>query len=189
MPDASKTVTQLLGQWQAGNVEALDQLTPLVYDELRRLARKYMQSERPDHTLQATALVHEAYVRLVDVEIGWRDRAHFFAVAARAMRRVLVDHGRAKHRAKRGRGVANLPLDEDLHAAPQVGGDVVALDEALQRLAKLDDRKSKITELHHFGGLTCAEMAEVLGSSPATVDRELKLAEAWLYNQLSRSKS
>lgn len=182
---APKTVTQLLMQWRAGDEQALNQLLPLVYDELRRLAGRYMQSERSDHTLQPTALVHEAYLGLVDIKVSWQDRAHFFAVAARLMRRLLVDHAKAMRRDKRGGGL-KVTLKEELASTPAPAMDVFALDEALKVLADFDDRKCQVVELHYFGGLSYDETAEALGLSAATVHRELRLAKAWLYHELTR---
>jgi len=185
MPDRSEPITQLLQQWRSGNREALGRLTPIVYDELRRLARRSMKGERAGHTLQPTALVHEAYVRLAGAEIDWRNRAHFFAVAARLMRRILVDHARGSHRARRGGGLERVTLTDALG----VGGgredlDLVALDEALRRLAAQDERKAAIVELHFFGGLDYDELAETVGVSAATVDRDLRLAKAWLRKEM-----
>lgn len=176
-------VTKLLLEWRGGNQQALDALMPLVYDELRRLAQHYMRSERPEHTLQATALVNEAYVRLVDMKVTWQDRAHFFAVAARLMRRVLVDHARAQHRAKR-EGGPKVSLDEALEVACTPSQDLLALDTALEQLATFDQRKSEIIELHFFGGLSNDEVAEALGISRATVQRDLRMAKAWLNHEL-----
>lgn len=184
MSSLPQNVTQLLLEWRRGNQRALDQLMPLVYDELRRLAQHYMRSERTDHTLQATALVNEAYLRLVDSDVSWQDRAHFFAVAARLMRRILVDHAKAHRRSKRGSGAAKVSLDEALDVAVEPTADVIELDETLQRLAKFDPRKSQIIELHFFGGLSNEEVAEALGISRATVQRELKLAKAWLNHEM-----
>ena len=180
----SKIVAQLLLEWRSGHQEALDRLMPLVYDELRRLAGHYMRSERPEHTLQATALVNEAYIRLVDMNVSWQDRAHFFAVAARLMRRLLVDHARAHHRAKRESGGPKISLDDAVEVSSQPALDLVALDEALTRLAAFDPRKTEIIELHFFGGLSNEEVAEALGISRATVQRELRLAKAWLNHEL-----
>ena len=184
---APKTVTQLLLQWRAGDEQALNQLLPLVYDELRRLAGRYMQSERSDHTLQPTALVHEAYLGLIDIEVSWQDRSHFFAVAARLMRRLLADHAKARRRDKRGGGL-KVTLKEEMLPSPEPAMDVFALDEALKVLAGFDERKCQVVELHYFGGLTYDETAEALGLSAATVDRELRLAKAWLYRELSRKE-
>jgi RNA polymerase sigma factor (TIGR02999 family) len=180
----SNSVTHLLVKWRAGDEQALNDLMPLVYDELRRLAGSYMRNERAGHTLQPTALVHEAYLRLIDLDLAWQDRAHFFAVAARLMRRLLVDHAKAKHRAKRGSGL-KVTLSEDLQLTSEPNMDVIALDEAIQRLSEFDERKSQIIELHYFGGLSYQETAEALEISPATVDRELRLAKAWLYHELT----
>jgi RNA polymerase sigma factor (TIGR02999 family) len=179
----SNDVTQMLLEWRSGNEEALDRLMPLVYDELRRLANRYMRSERPEHTLQATALVNEAYLRLVDMKVSWQDRAHFFAVAARLMRRLLVDHARANQRAKR-EGGPQVSLDDALEVSSKPALDLVALDEALTRFATFDPRKAEIIELHFFGGLSNEEVAEALGISRATVQRDLRLAKAWLSHEL-----
>jgi len=176
------TVTALLRRWRGGDQTALDRLVPLVYDELHRLAQGYMRGERPDHTLQATALVNEAYLRLVDAEVDWKDRSHFFAVAATTMRRILVDHARAHGRQKRA-GV-KVSLEESLVVAPEREADLVVIDEALTRLATHDERAAKAVELHYFGGLTYAEIAEALGVSEATVDRDLRFAKAWLYREI-----
>lgn len=187
MSSPSSNVTQLLLEWRSGNQEALDRLMPLVYNELRRLARHYMKRERREHTLQPTALVNEAYIRLVDMKVSWQDRTHFFAVAARLMRRMLVDHARATHRAKRDGGDAKISLDEIGEASSKPALDLVALDEALTRFATFDPRKAEIVELHFFGGLTNEEVAEALGISRATVQRELRLAKAWLNHELKKS--
>ncbi len=182
-------VTNLLQQWRGGNHEALDQLMPIVYDELRRLAGRCLQSERPGHTLRATALVHEAYIRLMDADVGWQDRAHFYAVAARVVRRILVEYARSHSRQKRGGGEEVIPLDEAVIVGPEAASTVLELDEALQRLAALDERKSDIIQLLFFGGLTYDEAAAALDISPATVHRELKLAKAWLHRELTESQS
>jgi RNA polymerase sigma factor (TIGR02999 family) len=191
-PD-SHNVTRLLQQWRAGDNRALDDLMPVVYDELRLLAGRCLQAERPDHTLQATALVHEAYIRLVGADIAWQDRAHFYAVAARVLRRILVEYARTHNRQKRGGGKEPIPLDEALDQPVTVGPDatstIVELDEALQRLAGLDSRKSELLQLLYFGGLTYDETAAVLGISAATVHRELKLAKAWLHRELTQNQS
>jgi RNA polymerase sigma factor (TIGR02999 family) len=178
-------VSALLAAWTNRDAGARDALLPVVYDELRRLAQHYMRDEREGHTLQATALVNEAYLRLVGLDrMQWRDRAHFFAMAATLMRRVLVDHARERGRDKRGGGVSVTSLDDHI-VAPRREVDVVALDEALERLAVLDARQSQIVELRFFGGLSVEETAEALGISPATVKREWASAKAWLYQQLS----
>ncbi len=182
-------VTKLLQQWRGGNHEALDQLMPIVYNELRRLSARCLQSERPGHTLRATALVHEAYLQLMDADIGWQDRAHFYAVAARVVRRILVQYARTHGRQKRGGGEESIPLDEAVVVGPETASTVLDLDEALQRLAVLDQRKSEIIQLLFFGGLTYDETATALDISPATVHRELKLAKAWLHRELAQSQS
>jgi RNA polymerase sigma factor (TIGR02999 family) len=181
----SESVTQLLGAWRAGSRDALERLTPLVYDELRRLARRYMSSERRSHTLQATELVNQAFVRLVDMDVPWQDRAHFFAVAARLMRRILVDHAKAHRRAKRGGADTTISIEEAVEVGGDSDPDLVALDEALTRLARFDQRKADIVELHYFGGLTYDEIAEAVSVSAATVARELNFAKSWLYKELA----
>lgn len=182
---APESITELLRAWRSGQGTALDRLVPLVYDELRRLASRAMGGERTDHTLQTTALIHEAYLRLLGAEVEWADRVHFYAVAAQTMRRILVDYARAGARDKRGGDAIRIPLEEDLAAAAARPPDVIALDEALERLSTLDQRKARAVELHYFGGLTYDEVAHVLGISPATVDRELRMAKAWLYRELT----
>jgi RNA polymerase sigma factor (TIGR02999 family) len=185
MPPAPQDVTQLLIDWGSGDQAALAHLLPLVYDELRRLAARYLRRERPAHTLQATALVHEAYLRLVDQsQVHWQNRAHFFGVAAQVMRRLLVDHTRRQHAAKRGGVVPKLALDEALQMAEGRAAAIVALDEALTALAALDPQQGRIVELRFFGGLTIDETAEVIGVSPATVKRDWNIAKAWLYREL-----
>ncbi|MGZ8845874.1 MAG: sigma-70 family RNA polymerase sigma factor [Pyrinomonadaceae bacterium] len=179
-------VSQLLVAWSHGDKDALKRLTPLVYDELRRLAKGYLKRERSDHTLQATALVHEAYVRLVDqAHVDWKNRAQFFGLAAQVMRNILVDHARGHRAAKRGSGEPKLALDEAKGLPGGRGADIVALDEALQELAKLDPRKSRVIELRYFGGLSIEETAEVTEVSIATVRRDLRMAEAWLHRELT----
>ena len=180
-------VTQVLRELSADHNDGPARLLPLVYDELRKLSQAYLQDERPDHTLQATALVHEAYLRLVDWQnVTWKNRAHFFAVAAQVMRRILVDHARERNAQKRGGGVTKLSLDEAISFAQEREVDLVALDDALQSLALLDDGQSKIVELRFFGGLTIEETAEALRISPATVKREWTLAKAWLHKRIVR---
>ena len=185
---APPDVTQLLLQWRNGDQQALEQLTPLVYDELRRLAAHYLRHERAGHTLQATALVHEAYVRLIgQQQIDWQDRAHFIAVASRLMRHILVDYARAHAAAKRNpAAAAPLPLEEAKATAHKSAPDVLALDDALHDLAKLDERKSHIIELRYFGGLSIDEIGEVTGLSAATIGRDLRMAEAWLGRQMQK---
>lgn len=177
-------VTRLLQQWSGGNKQALDELMPVVYDQLRRLAANCLRSENRDHTLRATALVNEAYVRLVGANVNWQDRVHFFAVSARMLRRILVDHAKSHNRQKRGGEFEKIPLDEAVLVGPQADKGIVELDEALQRLAVQDARKSELVELLFFGGLTYDEAAAALKISPATVHRELTLAKAWLYREL-----
>jgi RNA polymerase sigma factor (TIGR02999 family) len=179
-------VTRLLKEWGGGNKAALDELMPIVYQQLRKLASICLRSERPDHTLAATALVHEAYLRLVDADVAWQDRVHFFAVSARLLRRILVDHAKANKRQKRGGGAEKIPLDEAIQIGPQITGGIVELDLALQRLAQHDQRKSEIIELLCFGGLTYDEAAAALKISPATVHRELTMGKAWLHRELTR---
>ena len=186
--DSSPDVTQLLRRWRGGDKQALEQLTALVYDELRRLAGHYLRHERAEHTLQATALVHEAYVRLIgQQQIDWQNRAHFIAVAARLMRSILVDHARAHAAAKRN-PAANppLPLDEAKAVANKPAPDILALDDALEALAQFDERKSRIIEWRYFGGLSIDEIVEVTGLSAATIGRDLRMAEAWLGRQMQK---
>ena len=183
-------VTQLLQAWSDGNAEALDQLVPLVYGELHRLARHYMRGERPGHTLQITELVNEAYVRLVDWKnVRWQNRAHFFGVAAQMMRRILVDFARSRHYAKRGGETFRVSLSEAAGISAERGEDFIALDDALKSLSAFDARKARIVELRFFGGLTVEETAEVLKVSPRTVMRDWSLAQAWLYRELRGEKS
>ena len=180
-------VTKLLRAWSAGDKDALEQLVPLVYGELRRCAGAYLRRERAGHTLQPTALVHEAYLKLVGGEpVAWKDRAHFYGVAARAMRQVLVDHARARTAEKRGAGQILLSLDSAASAStPPASLDLLALDRALSKLAGLDERQSRLVELRLFGGLTIEESAEVLRVSHTTVSREWKHAEAWLQREMA----
>jgi RNA polymerase sigma-70 factor (ECF subfamily) len=184
-----QAVTQLLQQIGNGSKEAVDQLVPLVYDRLRSLASRFMLSERSGHTLRATALVHEAYLRLVDASVAWQDRAHFYSVAARVMRHILVDHAKAQKRQKRGGDIEHIALDEAVAIGPEAPSGLLELDDALQLLAVHDARKSQIVELLFFGGLTYDETASVLGVSPVTIHRELKMAKAWLYRELSHRSS
>jgi RNA polymerase sigma factor (TIGR02999 family) len=178
-------VTRLLKEWAGGDKQALDQLMPLVYDQLRALAKRCLSAERPEHTLRATALVNEAYLRLVDAELNFNDRVHFFAVSARLLRHILVDHAKSLHRAKRGGGAAKLSLDEALVVGQSTPSNILDLDEALQRLAVHDPRKAEVVELLFFGGLTYDEVAAALDISAATVHRELRMAKAWLHRELS----
>lgn len=184
-PSDRQEVSRLLAAWARHDAAARDALVPIVYEELRRLAHHYMRGERAGHTLQTTALVNEAYLRLVDLDrIEWRDRAHFFAMAATLMRRILVDHARDRAREKRGGGVVFTSIDGAQVASPAMV-DAIALDEALDRLAAMDSQQSRIVELRYFGGLTIEETAEALEISPATVKREWTWAKAWLHHQLS----
>ncbi len=185
--ETPKDVTQLLIDWNNGSRQALDALLPLVYDELRRVAAGYLRRERPGLTLQGTALVHEAYLRLVDqTRVKWQNRAHFLGVAAQMIRRILVDHVRAKHAAKRGAGAMTLSLDESIAVAGPRDVDLVSLDDALEELARFDPQQARIVELRYFTGLSIEETAEVIGISPATVKREWTVARAWLFRELSR---
>ncbi len=183
-------VTQLLVNWSNGDREALERLTPLVYSELRRLASRYLRRERQGHTLQSTALVHEAYLRLIDQRhVHWQNRAHFFGIAAQLIRRILVDHARSHHAQKRGSDVCKLSLDEAVATAEKRDLNLVALDDALDTLARIDEQQSRIVELRFFTGLSIEETAEVLGISPATVKRDWAAAKAWLYREISGSAS
>jgi RNA polymerase sigma-70 factor, ECF subfamily len=185
MSSTLKDVTTLLGELSEGKREALDELMPLVYAELRRMARRYLRRERPDHTLQATALVNEAYVRLVGQrEVDWQNREHFFGIAAQMMRRILVNHAEAKHAEKRGGHDRKVSLDEALEFFAQREIDLIELDDALERLSARDIVQSRIVELKFFMGLTIEEIAEVTKTSPATVKREWNMAKTWLYSQL-----
>jgi len=183
-----KEVTRLLVDWGNGDQAALDELIPLVYDELRRLAGRYMRRESEGHTLQTSALVNEAYLRLVDQKnVKWQNRAHFFGVAAQLMRRILVDHARSRSRAKRGGGVQMVPLAEQAVISKELA-DVIALDDALKNLAEMDPRKSQIVEMKFFGGLTTEEVAEVLNVTSRTVEREWRKAKAWLNRAISKGE-
>lgn len=182
-------VTQLLLDWNAGDASSLEKLLPVVYEELRQLAASHMRRERRSHTLQTTAVVHEAYLRLVDQKrVQWRDRAHFFGAASTAMRRLLVDHARRHRAAKRGAG-SRTPIDEAVDMPEERAAELVALDDALRDLERLDARQLKIVELRYFAGLSIEETAAVVDVSPATVKREWSLARAWLHRQLGRSAS
>jgi RNA polymerase sigma factor (TIGR02999 family) len=186
MEPSPHEISRLLADWTNGDQAALDKLMPLVYDELRRLAHHYMSRERPDHTLQTTALVNEAYLRLVDQnKARWQNRAQFFGIAAQMMRRILVDHARSNARAKHGGGVRKVSLEEVAILSPERAADVMALDEALKRLAENDPRKCQIVELRYFGGMTVEETAELLKISPITVKRDWLVAKAWLHREIS----
>ena len=188
MPPSQEQLTLLLKDWSAGNRESLDHLMPLLYDQLHRLAASCLRGERNDHTLRATALVNEAYLRLADAGIPWESRGHFYAVAARVLRHILVDYAKASGRKKRGGGVEKIPLDEAIAIGPELSSEIVELDDALKLLAERDARKAEIVNLTFFGGLTYDETARVLGISDATVHRELKMAKAFLYAQLVKTQ-
>jgi RNA polymerase sigma factor (TIGR02999 family) len=178
-------VTQLLADWSRGNDAALAELTPLIYEELQRLAHHFMEGQRPDHTLQTTALVNEAYLRLADqTNPNWQSRAHFFAVAARAMRQILVSYARSNRAQKRGGGAARIELDEAAILSPEQSKEIVDLHEALERLGTLDSRKGQVVELKYFGGLNYDEIADVLKISRMTVRRDWEFAKLWLYTEL-----
>jgi RNA polymerase sigma factor (TIGR02999 family) len=183
-----REMTRLLAAWSEGDRDALERLLPLVEGELHRLAHRYMRRERPGHTLQTSALVNEAYLRLVDQrDVRWQSRAHFFGIAAQMMRRILIDHARRKHFEKRGGGAAHVALDEAAVVSDERAAELVALDEALTALAKVDGRKSRVVELRYFGGLSVEETAEVLKVSPDTVTREWRRAKAFLHRELQRA--
>ena len=187
-PQQHHEITQLLFEWSSGNQTALDKLYPLVYDELHRLARRYMRRERKGHTLQTTALINEAYVRLVDQKhVHWENRAHFFAISAQIMRRILIDHARRYTYAKRGGGAERLSFDEAAIVANDRAAELVQLDEALKHLSGIDPRRAQVVELRYFGGLTNEEIAMVLKISANTVTRDWNMARAWLYQQLGGS--
>jgi RNA polymerase sigma factor (TIGR02999 family) len=181
---SEEPVTLLLQQWSEGNKEALGRLMPIVYAQLRKLAAHALRGERPNHTLRATELVHEAYLKLIGSETPWQSRAHFYAVAATVLRHILVDHAKSNRRQKRGGDAEKIPLDEAVLVGPEVSWEVVNLDEAMKRLAVSDTRKSQIVELTFFGGMTLEEIAAVLNISDKTVHRELRVAKAWLHREL-----
>jgi RNA polymerase sigma factor (TIGR02999 family) len=180
--------TQLLGEWRSGHPQALDRLTPLIYDELRRLARGYMRGERRGHTLQATAVVHEAFVRLVQANVALQDREHFFALASRLMRRVLVDHAKSRSRLKRSFGHHGPEAGEREVSQPN-DVDVIAIDDALENLAQLEPRLAQVIELRYFGGMTYEEIAGAIGASSATVQRDIRLARAWLLREIGGARA
>jgi RNA polymerase sigma factor (TIGR02999 family) len=183
----SEEVTRLLIEWKEGNQASMDLLVPIVYDEMRRLAESYLRDERSAATLQPTALVHEAYLRLVGQHLpDWESRSHFFGVAAHLMRQILVDHARRQKSGKRGGGAPRASLDEALSFAPERSSEIVALNDALEALAKVDERKSRILELRFFGGFSVDETAQALGTSVATIGREQRMAEAWLHREMSQ---
>jgi len=180
-------VTKLLLDLSGGDRSAVDLLLPVIYDELRRLAANYLRRERPDHTLQPTALVHEAYLHLVDqTRVNWQNRAHFFGVAAQIMRRLLIDHARKHNAEKRGQDYEKLSLDENIDRSVERSGDLIALDDALDALATFDEQKARLVELRYFGGLSIEETADVMGVTPTTVKRHWRLAKAWLYGELQK---
>lgn len=186
MRDTAHEVTRLLSQASLGNAAALNELLPYVYEELKRLASSCLRAERSDHTLQATALVHEAYLKLVDLtRIQWQDRRHFFVVAAMAMRRILVNHGKSRRRLKRGGGWQRESLDEALVVGVESNTDIVELDEALTRLSAVSERRGRVVELRYFAGLGVEETAEILEVSPATVKQDWSLAKAWLLREMT----
>lgn len=183
----SENVTQLLIELSNGDRDAVDLLLPVIYDELRQLAANYLRRERPDHTLQPTALVHEAYLRLVDqTRVNWQNRAHFFGVAAQIMRRLLVDYARKHNAEKRGQDFQKLSLDENIDRPIERSTELIALDDALKALAAFDGQKARMVELRYFGGLSIEETADVLGVSPITVKRHWRFAKAWLYGEMQR---
>jgi RNA polymerase sigma factor (TIGR02999 family) len=181
--------TQLLTEWRSGHPQALDRLTPLVYDELRRLARNYMRAERGSHTLQATAVVHEAFLRLIQTNVALQDRGHFFALASRLMRRVLVDHAKSRSRIKRNAAARDFIAEDTGAILPPLDFDVVALDDALEGLQQMEPRLAQVIELHYFGGLTYDQIAAAVGTSAATVHRDIRLARAWLLNEIDGCQS
>lgn len=187
--DSAQSVTTLLQQWGEGDKQALDRLMPVIYEQLRRMAGKCLQSERSDHTLPATALVHEAYLKLVDSDLPWQSRAQFYAVASQVLRNILVDYARARGSKKRWGEAQRVSLDDVILVSPESCSSVFELDEALRRLSKQDARKGRIVEVFFFGGLTYEETAAALEISPATVHRELRLARAWLHRELTRSRT
>ena len=190
MTPASQGVTQLLVDWSNGDQAALHKLLPLVNAELRQLAKRYMRRENPGHTLQTSALVNEAYIRLIDQQqVRWQNRAHFFGIAAQLMRRILIDHARSHHYAKRGGGALRVSLDETAAVTNARAAELLAVDEALEKLTAMDARKGRIVELRFFGGLTEEETAEVIGISSPTVQREWRAAKAWLHRMLTDEKS
>jgi len=188
-PPSTSEATRLLKDWSHGESTALDQLMPIVYAELRAIAARYLRRERPDHTLQPTALVNEAYLRLIDQKhVDWQNRAHFVGVAAQMMRRILVDHAKSHHRVKRGGGALRVTLDEEIAVSEERATDLVELDEALTALEAFDERKSRVVEMKYFGGLSVEETAEVLNVSVITVARDWKLAKAWLYTNINDNR-
>jgi RNA polymerase sigma-70 factor, ECF subfamily len=186
MPEKTKEITLMMQQFRGGNQEVLSQLVPLLYDDLRRLASYYLQRERPNHTLQATALVNETYLRLLGQEVEWKNRNHFFGIAAQQMRRILVDYARRQHRVKRGGPAVKVSLDEAMIVSNENSDQILVVDEALTRLAAVDPQQVRIVELRVFAGLTVDEVADVLGISAATVKREWTIARAWLTREINQ---
>jgi len=183
-------ITERLIAWGAGDRAALDQLLPVIYQELRRMADRYLRLENPGHTLQPTALVHEAWLRLIDqTRVNWQNRSQFFGMAAQMMRRILVDHAKTKHREKRGGDAIKLSLDDVINLSRERSADLLALDDALEELMRIDERKSHVVELRYFGGFSVEETAQILEVSPETVMRDWKMAKAWLYQQIRRGAS
>lgn len=187
--DPTRHITEMLRQWSSGKQDALDELMPLIYSELHRQAAQYLRRERPNHTLQTTALIHEAYLKLVDQrDVNWESRTHFFAIAAQAMRRILVDYAKTRNREKRGGAAENLPLEEALQvqSKEEKSIDLIALDEALTRLAEIDEQQARVVELRYFADLSLEETAEALHISRSTAARDWSVAKAWLLRELSR---
>ncbi|HKQ72977.1 MAG TPA: sigma-70 family RNA polymerase sigma factor [Blastocatellia bacterium] len=183
-------ITERLIAWGNGDASALNELIPVVYQELRRMAGHYLRLENPGHTLQPTALVHEAWLRLIDqTRVDWQNRSQFFGVAAQMMRRILVDHAKTKHREKRGGGLEKLSLDDVINLSQERAADLIALDDALDELTRIDERKSRVVELRYFAGFSVEETAQILGVSPDTVMRDWKIAKAWLYQQIKRGET
>ena len=188
MEDRTGSVSRLLRAWGSGNLQARDELVPVVYRELRRRASAYLRRERSDHTLQPTALVHEAYLKLIDQSrVNWQNRAHFFGVAAQIMRRLLVDHARKHNAEKRGQDFQKLSLDENIDRAVERSAELIALDDALKTLATFDAQKARMVELRYFGGLSIEETADVMGVTPTTIKRHWRFAKAWLHGEMQRS--
>jgi RNA polymerase sigma factor (TIGR02999 family) len=188
-PTSSHKLTELLRGWSGGDRKSLERLVELAYPELRKIARRCLRRERPEHTIQATALVHEAYFRLVDIhQVRWQDRAHFFAIIAKVMRRILTEYARAQGCSKRGGGMRRVNLDAALVISAESDPEIVRLDEALEELAKFDSRKAQVVEMRYFGGLTSEEAASVLGISPQSVNRDWSLAKAWLVREMTRQE-
>lgn len=190
MPSESTEITKYLQDWSGGNASALDEILPVIYDELRRIARRYRAREHGEHTLQTTEIISEAYLKLLNQsEKTWQDRTHFFAVASRVMRNLLVDYARTQNYQKRGNGAEKISLEEIAIFTPELDENILALDEALKNLAGFDERKSRIVELRYFGGLSAQETADVLGISEITVKREWLKAKAWLYSELTQNNT